>query len=89
MGGPSHSLADLFLGYSLLMGLMVMSFGVAVVVAAPRIVSLLPLLAVVAASSAIGLALSLWLMPLPPIIGLSVALIGAVVGLTGRQPAVD
>ncbi len=89
MGGPTHSLAELFLGYSLLMGLMVIAFGAAVVVAAPRMggavrARLRPLLATVAAVSLVGLGLSVWLMPLPPIIGLSVALIAALWGLTGR-----
>jgi hypothetical protein len=89
MGGPTHTLAQLFLGYSLLMGLMVVAFGAAVVVAAPRMGGagwggLRPLLATVAVVSLIGLGLSVWLMPLPPIIGLSVALIAALWGLTGR-----
>lgn len=88
LGGPSHSLAELFLGYSLLMGLMVISLGVAVVVAAPRMADPRPLLVAVAASCLVGLALSVWLMPLPPIVGLSVALVGAVLGLTGRTSAV-
>lgn len=87
MGGPSHTLAELFLGYSVLMGLMVISLGASVVVVAPRTAGLRPLLAVVAAAALIGLVVSVWLMPLPPIIGLSLALIGALMGLSGRQPA--
>ncbi len=85
MPGPAHTLADLFWGYSLLMGLMVIAFGAAIVVVARRVSDLRPLLAVTAIGAATGLGLSVWLMPLPPIIGLSVALIGASWGLTGRS----
>ncbi|MCE1174581.1 MAG: hypothetical protein LWW77_08250, partial [Propionibacteriales bacterium] len=85
MGGPTHTLAELFLGYSLLMGLMVIGFGAAIVVSAPRVSQLRPLLAVVAVTAAVGLGLSVWLMPLPPIIGLTVSLIGALWGLSGEE----
>lgn len=85
MPGPQRNLEQLFWGYSLLMGLMVIAFGATVIWAAGQIrESLRPLLWLGGAFSLLGLIISAMLMPIPPIVGLSVALLGAVVGLTDR-----
>jgi hypothetical protein len=88
MPGPAHNLEQLWWGYSTLMGLMVIAFGAAFIWAAGCAAgSLKSLLWFGVAVALVGLAISLLLMPLPPIIGLSVALVGAIFGLApSRQP---
>ncbi len=88
MPGPQRNLEQLMWGYSLLMGLMVIAFGAAFLWAASRASGSLRLLLWIGAGVALaGLAISALLMPLPPIIGLGVALVGAVFGLTDRGAA--
>jgi hypothetical protein len=86
MPGPQHNLEQLLWGYSTVMGLMVIAFGAAFLWAARRapegLGSLLWMGTLVAL---IGLVISVLLMPLPPTIGLSVALVGAAIGLTERR----
>jgi hypothetical protein len=86
MPGPLRNLEQLMWGYSILMGLMVIAFGVAYLGMARRAgAALRPLLWLAVIVTLVGLVISLLLMPLPPIIGLGVGLAGAVVGLSERR----
>ena len=83
--GPQPTLADLFLGFSLMMGLLLLTVGTLVVLMAryaDRAPGLLTAaLWVMVVASAIGLVLSWLLFPLPPLVGLSVSLVAGVTGL--------
>jgi hypothetical protein len=88
MPGPQRNLEQLFWGYSLLMGLMVIAFGMVVLWTARHVRgSLRSLLWLSGAVCVAGLAASAILMPIPPLIGFSVAMVGVSVGLSERAPA--
>lgn len=85
MPGPQPTLAELFDGYSLLMGLMVVTSG-ALLLALTRHAAQAPGLlrsglALTWVAAAAGLVVSWPLMPLPPLIGLGVTLVACVGGL--------
>jgi hypothetical protein len=88
MPGPQPTLAELFDGYSVLMGLMVAAAG-ALLLALTRHTTQAPGLlraglALTGVTAAAGLVVSWLLMPLPPLIGLGVTLAACVGGLVRR-----
>jgi hypothetical protein len=83
--GPQPTLAELFDGYSVLMGLMVVAAG-ALMLALTRHAAQTPGLlraglALIGVTAAVGLVVSWLLMPLPPLIGLGVTLAACISGL--------
>jgi hypothetical protein len=85
--GLQPTMADLFTGYSLAMGLMVVTAGsLLLVVAGAPVATVRTGLAVSAVSSAIGLVVAWALLPSPPVLGLGVALVATVAGLVGKRP---
>ena len=91
--GPRPTLADLFTGYSLMMGLMVVTAGALLLTLSRRggqdAGALRTALWLTAASSALGLVVSWRMLPFPPLIGLSVALLASVAGLIRGRDGLD
>ena len=91
MPGLRHTLADLFTGYSLMMALLLATAGVFLLLMA-RCAEQAPGLLTSALTTTVvfagvGLVLSWMLLPFPPLVGLSVALVAGVSGLiASRRP---
>jgi len=87
--GPQPTLADLFFGFSLMVGLTLLAVGTLVVLMArygeqaPGLVTAASWVLVV--FTAAGLVLSWLFLPLPPLVGLGVALVAALTGLVATR----
>jgi len=87
--GLPHSLADLFLGFSLTMALLLVTVGALLVLVARHAAQAPGLLAtvqlVVVTFAGVGLVLSWLYLPLPPVVGLSIALAAGLWGLVAAR----
>lgn len=87
--GPRPTLAELFDGYSLMMGVMVAAMGALLLMVSRPGVSaaglLRPGLWLTGVVAAVGLVVSWVLLPFPPLVGLGVTFAASVVGLTGPR----
>ncbi len=91
MPGLTHTLADLFTGYNLMVAALPTTVGVLMLLMA-RYAEQVPgllvsVLWVMVAFTTVGLVISWLFLPLPPLVGMSVALVAGLVGLLqARRP---
>ena len=89
--GPKPTMLQLYFGFGLTMALGLLAFGTVVVLVARRKVQapglLVPVLAVAVAYSGIGLGLAVLFFPLPPLVGMAVALVAGLYGLVSARRA--